>query len=124
MKIAVSSQNFRTITGHAGKAQRFLIYQVNSNGEVVELERLEIPQEMTFHELRGSEVVAHPLDQVKVLITGGAGVHFVQCLAQRGIEVCITAESEPLQAIRGFLTNSLVPQTSSSCDCHDHHHSV
>ncbi len=122
MKIAVSSQNFRTVTGHAGKARRFLIYQVNSDGEAIESERLEIPQEMTFHELHGNEVVAHPLDQVKVLITGGAGGHFVQRLAQRGIQVCITPETDPAQAIKGFLTNTLVTQTS--CDCHDHHPSA
>ncbi|MEW8693532.1 MAG: nitrogen fixation protein, partial [Candidatus Thiodiazotropha endolucinida] len=27
MKIAVTSQNFRTITQHAGKTRRFLIYE-------------------------------------------------------------------------------------------------
>ena len=28
MRIGVTSQNFRTITGHAGKTRRFLIYDV------------------------------------------------------------------------------------------------
>jgi hypothetical protein len=27
MRIGVTSQNFRTITGHAGKTRRFLVYQ-------------------------------------------------------------------------------------------------
>lgn len=120
MKIAVSSQNFRTITGHAGKTRRFLIYEANSNSEPAELERLEIPQEMTFHELRGSEVVEHPLDQVKVLITGGAGPHFVQRLEQRGIQVCITGETDPLQAVKDFLANTLVME--NHCNHHDHSH--
>ena len=28
MRIAVTSQNFKTITGHAGKSRRFLIYDL------------------------------------------------------------------------------------------------
>lgn len=118
MKIAITSQNFRTITGHVGKIRRFLIYEVGVDGRIVAAEKLEIPPELTFHELRENDVNEHPLDQVKVLITGGAGAHFVQRLGQRGIQVCITAETDPMQAIQGFLTNTLV--TTSSCDHHPH----
>ena len=28
MRIAVASQNFRTVTGHAGKSRRFLVFDV------------------------------------------------------------------------------------------------
>ena len=38
MKIAVTSQNFRTITGHAGKTRRFIIYGAQGTDAPVEIE--------------------------------------------------------------------------------------
>ena len=46
MKIGVGSQNFRTITGHAGKTRRFLIYEAGQAG-IREIERLDLPKEMS-----------------------------------------------------------------------------
>jgi hypothetical protein len=34
MKIAVTSQNFSTITGHAGRARRFLMYDINAQKRI------------------------------------------------------------------------------------------
>ena len=34
MKIAVTSQNFRTITPHAGTTRRFLVYEAAEGGEL------------------------------------------------------------------------------------------
>jgi hypothetical protein len=65
MKIAVTSQNFRTITGHAGKTRRFLVYEAEGS-EVREIQRLDLPKEQSFHELPGD--AAHPIDGVDVLI--------------------------------------------------------
>ncbi len=71
MKIAVTSQNFRTVTGHAGKARRFLVFEADG-GEVREVERLDLPKEMSFHELQGD--APHPVDGVDVLVTGDPAV--------------------------------------------------
>ncbi len=38
MRIGVTSQNFRTITGHAGKTRRFLIFEQDATGALHEAE--------------------------------------------------------------------------------------
>ncbi len=116
MKIAVTSQNFRTITGHAGKTRRFLVYEAR-DGEPVEVERLDLPKEMSFHEFRGE---AHPIDQVNVLITQSCGAGFVHRLAQRGIAVLATGETDPVKAARAVLRGEPLPPAAPHS--HDHHH--
>ena len=54
MKIGVSSQNFRTITGHAGKARRFFVYELREDG-IHEQERIDLPKEMALHSFSGTE---------------------------------------------------------------------
>ena len=127
MKIAVTSQNFRTVTGHAGRARRFLIYDVQPGAEPIELARLDLPSEQSFHETGG--VGAHPIDGVNVLLSGSFGGHFVQVLAQRGIRAAITDLENPVEAVRDYLTRhasgTLLPVAGCDCggDCHgeDHH---
>ncbi len=97
MRIAVTSQNFRTITGHAGKTRRFLIYEVREQGAPVEVERLDLPGDLSLHEFHGED---HPLFQrgLKALVTQGAGQGFVQRLARYGITVHVTSDSDPVTA--------------------------
>ena len=73
MKFAVTSQNFRTVTGHAGMTRRFLVFQASVPDEVAEVTRLDLPKELAFHEFAGG---AHPIDGVDVLLTGSAGEGF------------------------------------------------
>ena len=40
MRIAVTSQNLRTITGHAGKTRRFIVFEAEPGREPVEVDRL------------------------------------------------------------------------------------
>jgi predicted Fe-Mo cluster-binding NifX family protein len=107
MKIAVTSQNFREVTGHAGKTRRFLIYEGHPDQEPVEIDRLDLPKELAFHELHGKELASHPVDVAEILITGGAGAGFVQRLAQRGIKVYTTTETDPVQAVKLFFAGKL-----------------
>lgn len=106
MKIGITSQNFRTITGHAGKTRRFLIYTPDDQGAPVETDRLNLPKEMSMHEFRG---VSHPLDALDVLITGGAGEGFVRRLAARGVRVITTSETDPLRAVSSVLSGDSLP---------------
>lgn len=116
MKVAVTSQNFKTVTGHAGKTRRFLVYDIGSPCSPRELERLDLPKEMAFHEFRGD---AHPIDGVDALITASAGPGFVARLAQRGIEVVVCGESDPLTAVRDYIAGTVKPPLPHD---HDHHH--
>ncbi|MCW8908514.1 MAG: nitrogen fixation protein [Sedimenticola sp.] len=106
MKIGVTSQNFRTITGHAGKTRRFLVYSPDAAGNPQEIERLDLPREMSMHEFRGDR---HPVDALDVLITGGCGEGFMRRMASRGVRVLVTGESDPATAVACFLSGKPLP---------------
>jgi predicted Fe-Mo cluster-binding NifX family protein len=115
MKIGVTSQNFRTITGHAGKARRFLIYEAGPDGAVQELERLDLPLELSIHAFRGQE---HPIFDLDILITGGCGEGFRLRLGAQGVRVIATAATDPLQAV----ADAAAGRPLLAAEPHDHSH--
>lgn len=114
MRVAVTSQNFRTITGHAGKTRRFLVYEADG-AEVREIDRLDLPKEQSFHELHGD--APHPIDGVDVLVTASCGDNFVVRMARRGIRVVATAEPDPVTAVRLVGSGQPLPPAAP----HEHH---
>ena len=120
MRIAVSSQNFRSITGHAGKARRFMVFENSDDGEVREVVRFDLPPEMAMHGFDDSRT--HPLDGVNVLITASCGEGFARRMQLRGVRVVVTGANEPAAAVRDFLAGSLAPPPDDgeeACGCHD-----
>ncbi len=118
MKIAITSQNRKTITGHAGKCRKFWVYEVE--GTVVKDKTLlELPREQSFHESHGAD--NHPLDDVNVLITGGMGMGLAQRLKQKGILAVATSESDPDRAVAAWLAGTL-PETEPELHGQSHHH--
>lgn len=106
MRIAITSQNFREVSGHAGRTRRFLVFDVDSaTAQVGEAERLDLPRELAMHGFDDRQ--AHPLDGMNVLITAGAGDGFIQRLARRGIRVVMTSEADPETAVHAFLAGCL-----------------
>jgi predicted Fe-Mo cluster-binding NifX family protein len=96
VKIGITSQNFRTITRHAGKTRRFLVYGQPENEEVREIERIDLPKEMSLHEFHGEG--PHPIDELDVIVTASCGDGFMRRMAARGIRVICTSETDPLTA--------------------------
>jgi predicted Fe-Mo cluster-binding NifX family protein len=108
MRVAVTSQNFKTITGHAGKTRRFLVFEIGTAGVPVEVDRLDLPKAMALHEYHGDD---HPLFGLGVdaLVTQGAGQGFMRRLARHGIVVHTTSESDPQLAARLIATGAPLP---------------
>ncbi len=106
MRIAITSQNFRTITGHAGRTRRFIVYEGEPGGEPREVARWDLPKEMALHEFRGDD---HPLFGLDVVVTGGCGPGFVRRLAAHGVRVVATAESDPFIAAAAVLQGRPLP---------------
>ncbi|MEN8166818.1 MAG: nitrogen fixation protein [Pseudomonadota bacterium] len=113
MKIGITSQNFRTITGHAGKTRRFLIIGQDEAGKPVELDRLDLPREMSLHEY---QVDDHPIFAVDVLICGSCGQGFIQRMASHGVQVITTSETDPYVAAKSVLSGEPLPAALP----HDH----
>jgi len=109
MKIGFTSQNFKTITGHAGKTRRFLVYEVTEEGTVTELDRIDLPKEMSMHNYRGDD---HPIFELDLLLTGGCGAGFINRLAQYNVRVVATGETSPAETIEKLLKGEpiLAPQ--------------
>lgn len=116
MKIAVTSQNRRLVTEHAGKCRKFWIYEV-VKGEVQNKRLLELPKEQSFHDSPRTD--PHPLDTVDVLITSGMGRGLERRLRERGIEAVVTRETDPDTATKSYLDGTLVRLETG---CEKHHH--
>ncbi|MFP4079063.1 MAG: NifB/NifX family molybdenum-iron cluster-binding protein [Ectothiorhodospira sp.] len=124
MRIAVTSQNFRTITGHAGMTRRFLIYEAGPEGDPVECHRLDLPREQSLHESIGRGTDHHPLFQsgVNALVTQSAGHKLRERLGALGIQVHLTGESDPAAAARALLEGRPLPEAVPHEHGHGHRH--
>ncbi len=101
MKIAVTSQNFQTITPHAGKTRRFLVYESIEGSEPVEIDRLDLPKEMAIHEFHGDG--PHPLDAMDLVVAGSYGEGFAARMAARGITIVATDHTDPVTAVKDYV---------------------
>lgn len=122
MKIAVTSQNRREITEHAGRCRKFWIYEIEHN-QIRDKTLLELPKEQAFHE--SSPQQAHPLDGVDVLISASMGQGMRHRLAARGIVAVLTAGKDPDEAVAAWLAGKLQAAPPGQ-GCHHghgaHHH--
>ena len=101
LRIAVSSQNRKTVTEHAGKCRKFWIYEI-AQGKLASKTLLELPIEQSFHV--AAEDQPHPLDSSHVLLTAGIGSGLQQRLLRRGIEGVLTTETDPDRAVAAYLS--------------------
>lgn len=121
MKIAVTSQNQRDITEHAGRCRTFWIYEVDAQ-QIHDKQLLKLPKEQSFHESSAQD--PHPLDDIGVLISASMGQGMVRRLAAKGILGIVTAEKDPDIAVTAWLEGKLHPPVATE-GCHhghgDHH---
>lgn len=120
MQIAVTSQNRKTVTEHAGKCRKFWIYEVEQ-GVVADKQLIELPIEQSFH--GNHHGLADGLARINVLISGSMGSGLFSRLKQQGILPIITCEENPDQAVSDFLANKLVsfnPDRVHTCHAHAH----
>lgn len=124
MKIAITSQNRKTITEHAGMCRKFWVYEVQDQF-VVGKSLVELEKEQSFHEVAHADSAApHPLDGISLLIAGGAGQGLQNRLAQRGVQVVVTTATDPDQAVVDWLKGELAlsSEPPHNCDHDGDHH--
>ncbi len=112
MKIAVTSQNKKSITDHAGRCRNFWVFSVDDQ-KISDRTLIELPKEQSFHDCPRHE--EHVLDVVDVLISGGMGQGLVNRLSRRGISGVITQEQDPEQAVLKYMNGSLALQEAGAC---------
>jgi len=124
MKIAITSQNRKKITGHAGRCRNFWIFEIEE-GSICDRQLLELPKEQSFHDSHG--LSTHPLDDVDVLLTAGMGTGLSKRLQRKGIKAVITTQTEDIEeGVKLFLQGNLKAEEPHSHihweGHHDHHH--
>lgn len=100
MKVAITSQNRKTVTANAGRCRRFWIYDIESN--IIKSKTLiELQVDQSFHATQGKG--SPELQGIQVLITSGMGEGLAQRLKEMGIESVTTEETDPDAALAGYL---------------------
>ena len=100
LRIAVSSQNRRTITDHAGRCRKFWVYEIRGN-RIDNKTLRELTLEQTLHSSQLGD--DHPLDDVHVMITAGMSPFLYQRLQRGGIKPFVTEEADPDKAVQMLL---------------------
>ena len=100
MHIALTCQNRRTLSAHAGRCRHFLL----ADGERFRSVELDISQTLR-ESVQGGDWSSHPLAGIDVLITAGVGAGLVQGLARHGIRTVISAQSLPASALAEWLAD-------------------
>jgi predicted Fe-Mo cluster-binding NifX family protein len=121
MKFAVATEDYATISGHAGHAARFVVFEAEAGKDPVEIARIDLSEDQTVHNFQGGQ---HPLDNVEVLIAASAGQCFVEKMRERGITTVVARDIPPATAVAAYLMGVIGPLTEAgACTCSgDHHH--
>lgn len=83
----------------------------------MEVERLDLPKEMSMHSFTGDR---HPIEQLDVLVTGSCGHGFLRKMAMRGVQVITTSETDPIQAVQAVFRGEPLPAAEPETHSHSH----
>lgn len=121
MKIAIASDDGKTISSHFGKTKGFVIFEVE--GKKVKNEEYR-PNTLTGH-AKGLEGMTHQIDKhvsilnalkdCKTVISGGMGKRIYSELKKAGMEVFVTEETDVKNALELYLKGELIDRPELGC---------
>lgn len=125
MKIAIATKDFTEVSGHAGQARQWLVYDLTehcANRLLPAPERINLDRQQVLHTFEDN--ASHPLDGIDLVVCGSAGDGFIRHMKKRGAEVLVTGESDPALAITRILAGEALPDprfdiTTSLCKLRD-----
>lgn len=106
MKIAIATNDYSHVSGHAGQARHWLLY--DSDTPSPEPLRIQLEKAQVFH--HWDEEGSHPLDDVAVIVAGSAGDGFRRRMSKRGVAVLLTSERDAEQALSAVLKGAVLPE--------------
>ncbi len=106
MKIAIATKDYTHVSGHAGQARHWLLY--DSDASSPEAQRIQLEKSQVFH--HWDEEGPHPLDGVTVIVAGSAGDGFRRRMAKRGVDVLLTSEKDAERAFSAVLAGDVLPE--------------
>lgn len=125
MRIAFPTKDWNSISGHAGQARLWLLYDLTDlspGAPLPQPSRIELTKEQLPHYFKDDG--PHPLDGVELLLAGSAGDGFIRHMKKRGTDVLLTGETDPQAALAGLLAGEELPEqrfdiTTSLCKLRD-----
>ena len=125
MKIAIATQDFTEVSGHAGQTRQWLVYDLTNHRANQLLPapwRVDLAKEQVLHVFEDNE--QHPLDGIDIVVCASAGEGFIRHMKKRGAEVLLTGESDPALAITRILAGEALPDprfdiTTTLCKLRD-----
>ncbi|MEW5838977.1 MAG: NifB/NifX family molybdenum-iron cluster-binding protein [Pseudomonadota bacterium] len=112
--IAITSQNRKTVTGHAGRCRKFWLYPVDQ-GVVGERRLVELALEQTFH---GTHGMPPGLEGMTAFISQGMGQGMFTRLQRLGVQPFMTCEADLDAALQAYLRG----EASLEAEAEGHHH--
>ena len=125
MKIAVATKDWVAVSGHAGKAACWLLYDLTGHragDPLPEPARVALTPDQVFHYFNDDG--PHPLDGVEIIIAASAGDGFLRHMKTRGADVLLTGETDPGAALARILAGEALPDprfdiTTTLCKLRD-----
>lgn len=96
MKIAITSPNTKSISGHAGKCPGYWLYDLKNDGQI-DKAHIKLSKAEVFKNVAGllSENPTHPLTGIEVFVTQSIGDGLLKRLEKDHINVIQTQETDP-----------------------------
>jgi predicted Fe-Mo cluster-binding NifX family protein len=107
VKVAVASKGFEKVTGHAGQARQWLLFDVPEGDGELRVSQVTLSKGQSFHHFKDDG--PHPLDGISALIATSSGESFVRRMQKGGIDAVMTAETDPYKAVADYLRKQLKP---------------
>src|SRR5574343_438478 len=125
MKIAIATKDFTAVSGHAGQARHWLLYDLSEHHASRLLPapvRIDLTKDQVLHVFEDDG--PHPLDGVDIVVAASAGDGFIRHMKKRRTEVLLTGESDPALAITRILAGEALPDprfdiTTTLCKVRD-----
>jgi predicted Fe-Mo cluster-binding NifX family protein len=109
MKIAIATDDFERVSGHAGQASRWLVYDHLPPQGLSSARAIELAREQVFHHWEEDAATPHPLDGVEVIVARSAGDGFLRRMQKRGVSVLLTSETLADAAILKVIAGDALP---------------
>lgn len=107
MKIAIATDDFDKVAGHAGQARHWLLYDCAPGIAAPAAQRIELERRQVFHHWESD--APHPLDTVEVIVARSAGDGFLRRMQKRGVSILLTSETAAEPALRRILAGEALP---------------
>jgi predicted Fe-Mo cluster-binding NifX family protein len=110
MKIAIATRDdWRTVSGHAGKAGDWLVFDCQPGQPIPAPQRIQLAEAQLLHHFQDDG--PHPLHGVEIFVAASAGDGYLRHMQRWGAQVLLTGETDPQAALQRILNGEALPET-------------